>query len=587
MDRRCGFGKRVMCGQEAGFLEEGMKAGVLGRKVNMGVCLYVLAFFLSAIPALFLSAPFVEDALGTMGAAAFLTGHDWGDFLVDKGFYYKYGQSLFYLPVFFCVHNPVVRYKALLLVNSALMAFVPVLAYRIGERHFALPSSDAAFIALISGCMPAALLYGKLTWAEPVLFLIPWGILYMLLELESVRNGAGATGRKRLLSALLAWGCAFAFMSHQRGIIVVLATVLFLIIWAVKRKKVLVSWPVFGANLVAALILDRVLDVWLKLYVYQGAELKHNTLSAFLHIEIYRKLFSPLGLKVVARTVLGWLFNSSVSGVGISLLGIVISFACVFGYKKMRETFSDKFRILCLVGGILYIGAFLLGMLFFFETLYDYWMGTTVDRCDHLVFGRYLESTLPVMLFAGLYVLERISFVGRAERKGESVDKVDDKHEDRNARDGAETVEQYNDRNAWVGKDDANVARFLLRTAGAVFVLMIFLSVFFAVEISLDMKGIDCYVHSLMSMNVCFDMTNVSLTQDIISNLGIAIIIYAIICCILFPLFVQFAKKGKIKVVYLLTGILFIYIYLRSFCDILYRVDVNALTDYAKYYLAH
>lgn len=540
----------------------------------MGVCLYALAFLLSAIPALFLSAPFVEDSLGTMGAAAFLTGHDWGDFLVEKGFYYKYGQSLFYLPVFLCVHDPVVRYKALLLVNSALMAFGPVLAYRIGERHLAMPSFDAACIALISGCMPAALLYGKLTWAEPSLFLVPWVVLYMLLELESVRNGAGATGRKRLLSALLAWSCAFAFMAHQRGIIVVLGTVLFLIIRAVKDKKPLVSPFVFGANLVVALILDRGLDAWQKLYVYHGAELKHNLLSAFLHIEIYQKLFSPLGLKVVLRTVLGWFFNSSFSGLGISLLGILISFACALGFKKVNVAFPDKFRTICLLGVILYVGALLLGVLFFFETLYDYWQGIAVERCDHLVFGRYLESTLPLMLFAGLYALARLSVSGGDGSRGDdgNPDEIGNCREIGN--------------NGGYGEcGDICVRKMLLRMSGCVWAVMILLSAFFIAAIAQAMKGIDCYVHSLMSMNICFDMTGVSVTKDVISNLGTAIIVFALVCCILFPLFVALSKRGKIRAVFIITGVLFLYIYLRSFCDILYRIDVRALTDFAQYYL--
>jgi hypothetical protein len=80
-------------------------------------------------------------------------------------------------------------------------------------------------------------------------------------------------------------------------------------------------------------------------------------------------------------------------------------------------------------------------------------------------------------------------------------------------------------------------------------------------------------------------MTSVSVTKDVISNLGTAIIAFALACCILFPLFVALAKRGKIRAVFIITGALFLYIYLRSFCDILYRIDVRALTDFAQYYL--
>ena len=112
-----------------------MSRGRDSNKDNTVFLIYLAAFLLSAIPAMFLSAPFVEDSLGTMGAAAYLTGHDWGDFLVEKGFYYKYGQTLFYLPVFLLFHEPMMRYKALLVVNSVITAFIPVIIYRISTRH--------------------------------------------------------------------------------------------------------------------------------------------------------------------------------------------------------------------------------------------------------------------------------------------------------------------------------------------------------------------------------------------------------------------------------------------------------------------
>ena len=150
-----------------------MSRGRDSNKDNTVFLIYLAAFLLSAIPAMFLSAPFVEDSLGTMGAAAYLTGHDWGDFLVEKGFYYKYGQTLFYLPVFLLFHEPVMRYKALLAVNSVITAFIPVIIYKISTRHLEMDKGDAVAVSFLAGCMPSALLYAKLTWAEPYHWL-PW-----------------------------------------------------------------------------------------------------------------------------------------------------------------------------------------------------------------------------------------------------------------------------------------------------------------------------------------------------------------------------------------------------------------------------
>lgn len=540
--------------------------------------IYLFSFIMSAVPALFLSSPQVEDALGTMGAAAFLTGRDWGDFLVEKGFYYKYGMTLFYLPVYMCIHDPVLRYKALLITNSFLMAFIPVLIYKNGRRHLSFSDMDAACMALISGCMPSALLYGKLTWAEPVLFLIPWMIIHISLELSDVSQGACADSRcvsnsllvgkhlfsrQNVLSAVLAWTCVYAFMCHQRGIVIVIATVIFLIVYKMRNGRHLVRKFVFVINLIAALCIDRVLDSWLKLYVFKGAELKHNLLSSFLHIEKYRKMLSLHGLYTLFISLLGWLYNSAVSGLGITLLGIVLCLCCGLGISNSRRRYKGKLKMIMLLGSLLFAGAFALGILFFFETAYDYWNLTAVDRCDHLVFGRYLESTLPVMMYIGLCAMNS---------GGDVAVRVD----------GFE----QGDRNKL--EYGIKKGRRLSFSIGyMVFLLMAMLTAIFTTNIAPAMRGVDCYVHSLMSMNICFDMKDVKLTQDIIPNLSMALIIFGVVSCICYVILLRLFRSGRKKAAFTVIGIIYLYIYLRSFFDILYRVDAYSLTDYAVYYLGH
>ena len=522
--------------------------------------LYIIAFALSAIPAFFLSAPQVEDALGTMGAAAYLTGHDWGDILVEKGFFYKYGQTIYFLPIFLIIKNPAIRYKFLLMANSIVTAFIPVIIYKLSTKHLKMANEDAVFISLITGCMPGTLLYAKLTWAEPVLFLIPWLIILIVMELEGIvaalQNVSSSESdepkgrllnKQRLLSALLAWVSVYAFMCHQRGIVIVLGTILFLIIFRISRRVQLIHPVLFIINLALAMILDRVFNALLKLYVYRGELLKYNLLSSFFDLEIYRKMFSAKGFPVLLKSIMGWLFNSAASGIGITLLGLVVCAMCGFGLKK-KGLFSPKLQTISLLGSIFYFGSFLLGLLFFFETAYGYWYGTAVERSDHLVFGRYLESTLPIMLFIGFYALIRIS------QDTEIIDSADRKN------------------------------KLLTPLSASLFAA---LTIFFALVIAPVMSGVDSYVHSIMSMNICFDMTGVKLTRDVISNLPSALIIFGIISWLLYLFIILVFNKNRRRLAYLTICGLYLYIYFRSIADILYRVDSYSLTDYAQYYLTH
>lgn len=534
----------------------------------MELLLYLITFLISSIPALFLSAPPVEDALSTMGSAAFIAGFDWRVFLAEDGYFYKYGQAIWYIPVYFLIKNPVVRYKLLLVVNGALDAFIPVIVYRISKKlsdkgGLKLSETGSFMIALVTGMMPSILLYDKYTWAEPVLMLMPWVIMYLFLAMTECDNSAE---KVRLYSVLLAWAAAYAFMSHQRGIVIVIATTMTVIIYRLVTGKRLLSPASYGINLVLALGIDRALNYLVRQVVYLGVKPKYNTLASFLKPEIYRKLFSLKGQQTVFRTFMGWMFNTSVSGLCITLLGLICMLVMVVRSFCKKNAVDDAIFIFSLQGLLSFLGAMALGMLFFFETLYGYWEGIDIGRCDHLVFGRYIESSLPILMFAGMNVVAYMM-------------------------NGGKGFMLYNGSLALI----------------TTLILSIVLVIYYSLYIAPAMDGIDSYVHSVMSMNVAFNMTGVTMTRDVISNLpnaltiagGVAVVVYGGIFCLSHinrKLHLdghatndEDLNKGRhnnflIFICFMILGI-FLYIYLRSFIDIIYRVDTNALTKYAQYYL--
>ncbi|SFB83943.1 hypothetical protein [Butyrivibrio sp. YAB3001] len=536
----------------------------------MGLIIYLINFIISAVPALFLSAPPVEDALGTMSTAAFLAGVDFREFMATEGFFYKYGQTCFYLPVFVLFKNPVIRYRAMLIMGSALTSFVPVLIYRIctkyrfgfnetkefSKRHnWSLFGKQielnvswiAVMISLVSGMMPSVLLYSKYTWAEPVLFLIPWIVIALILKLSCASDEEITRAERIIYSILLACAPVYAFMCHQRGIVMVIATVISVVAISVRMRKCIVSVPVFAISLGGFIFLDRIIDSWEKNVVYLGVKPKYNTLAMFLDIEIYKKIFSASGLKVIAKTIVGWLFNASTSGFGITLLGLVVIIYLVAKFLFGKKSKLQAQDIISVTGFLFFAGAFALGILFFFETLYGYWDGTMVERCDHLVFGRYLESSYSILMFVGISAV----FSGMSK------------------------------------ENDKRISGFLFATG----ICHLCLLVCFVCFISPAMDGVDSYVHSLYSMNIAFDMTGVEVTQDTIGNLPFALMISGGLTLIILLLFLFIGSRHgdiKKKEIYLAATLvlgLFLYIYVRSFTDVIYRVDKCELTQFSKVYL--
>lgn len=504
----------------------------LNSKQNktLQIILYFISFAISVVPALFYTAPAFEDGLGTMATAAFLTGHNWSSFLAEDGYYYKYGQALWYIIPFLIIDNAVVRYKVMLAVNSMLTAFIPVLSFHISIKYMLVDKSGAFGISLLTGILPSVLLYNKYTWAETNLFLIPWLILLLMSELY---DAVQCSVRKKVLySAGIAALSVYAFMSHQRGIIILIASTI-VILWIARCKKGNVSICAYAAVLTAGLAADRLISVWQKANVYAGAVLKHNTLADFLKPEIYQKLFTIRGMKAMLYPFIGWLYNCTCSTFGIAFIGLC--FMLIAAVKCIRYKKIENVDNIAAVQGLLcFLGAFALGLLFFFQSSYGYLDGTQVERCDHLLFGRYLESSLPVLFYFGLiklYTIEKSSKIFNLS-----------------------------------------------------LVLDMVMFLFAAVKLFPLMDGVDCYVHSLMSMNLFMDTSSVTKTQDIISNYTAALFLFGVLSAAASQLFRIIFQKRR-QSAYLLLACLFLSIYIWNCVTVTGRVDEACATKYALYYL--
>ena len=115
--------------------------------------------------------------------------------------------------------------------------------------------------------------------------------------------------------------------------------------------------------------------------------------------------------------------------------------------------------------------------------------------------------------------------------------------------------------------------------------IYVFFTVFFSLKIAPAMLGVDSYVHSLMSMNYCFDTGNIITTQDVITNLPHALIVACVISFIIFITVLILSHSGNYRLCAIVMLSCFLYIYTASFINIIYRVNSYSVTKYAIYYL--
>lgn len=526
------------------------------KKASSTALLYIATFTLSIIPAFFYTAPAFEDGLGTMAAAAYLAGYDWSNFLAADGYYYKYGQSLWYLLPFFLIPHAVLRYRVMLIINSVLTSFIPVIAWRIAEGKLHIERRTAFLIAFLTGIYPSILLYSKYTWAETNLMVLPWVCLLLLLKIYGIEE------RHRIRDSIfLAVTVVYAYMSHQRGMVLILAVTLTLVClqFTLQRMSCMrcvshntscgshsaipydekkgIFWPAYLLTLGAGLLVDFILSGWQKTYVYAGAVMEHNTLRDFLQPELYRKLLSAEGLRVVLDTAVGWLFHSGASTFGCAFLGLLFMIGVVWRWLRGQERQEYGYLVVSLLGLFCYFGALALGLLFFFQDLYGYFDGSRVERCDHLLFGRYLESSVPILLFLGLTVL-------------------------------------------WGGKKGAG---WRLRWMALSLDVCVTLATAFRLLPLMD--HVSCYVHSLMALNLFMDTSDITGTLDVIPNYAEALAAFGVLSLLIFIfLLCARGKKGR-RCSAVVLCILFLWIYMYNSVTVTGRVDGCGESRYAEVYL--
>ncbi len=421
----------------------------------------------------------------------------------------------------------------MLVINSVLTAFIPVIAYRIAADYKLAERRDAFAISLLTGMLPATLLYNKYTWAEANLFIIPWLIVFLQTKLY-MEGGTFSYRKKMIYSAGIALLSVYAFMSHQRGLIILIAATV-MVFWIRHCKKDSILLWMYLLVLVSGLVLDRVISVWQKANVYAGAVLRHNTLADFLKPEIYQKMFSAKGVEALFLPFVGWLYNCACSTFGIALVGLCFMSARCWKWIRKKGSRS-ALDVIAGEGILCFLGAFALGLLFFFQSSYGYFEGTDVQRCDHLFFGRYLESSIPILFYFGL-----------------------------------------------IGLCNVQDTR---RVMNLTFMLQSGMFIFTTLRLLPRMNNVNCYVHSLMSMNLFMDTTNITKTLDIVSNYVPALFLFGVVSIIISLLFRLFYSKNR-RAAYTIIGCLFLWIYIWNSITVTGRIDSACATKYAQYYLSH
>ena len=332
------------------------------------------------------------DEFGYWASAANAVGYDWSE-TASMGSYYSYGYSLILIPILKLFSGGVRAYRAAIAVNMLLMCAGVLLLWKISLKVFPqMEKTKREFACGVGVLYPAWIFYMQTTMSEALLNFLFITIAYLFLcFIEKPRTAT---------AIFLAVALIYLYSVHMRTVAVVIAGMIACILWGFtesgKKKQVFL----LGIVLAAAGFLSLQLKERTIFEVYTYAE--QNSLAVNDYASQWEKLADLLTLQGSTRlieSIIGKLFYLGVSSFGIFYWGIgwcaCKSVFLISAFKKRQRVLPEHwlafFLLLAAVGEVL------------ISSIYMYRAGSI----DCLVYGRYTELLVPIMLLLGIVAMDK------------------------------------------------------------------------------------------------------------------------------------------------------------------------------------
>lgn len=352
----------------------------MGRAADIAlIAVGVVAGYL-AVNWHFIGPTATTDEIGYLANAAFLSGQS-----VDGASSYHFGYSLVLVPAFWLFDTNAATWKAVLVTNALLFAAAFSILYAI-LRQFSGSRPACVTATLITAAYPSYVVIAGYPYASAAAIPVFLGACAMLLWAE-----------RRALVAMPIFGflVGLYFWIHPTGIAVACAAAIVLVAMVLANVRLL--WPAVSA---AALIafMDGIYA-----FVLEPALLDAMTPAGFsprLHYPEGASVLARLGsVEAVAGVTMrvlgqfGYLLIASVGVIGLGLFALQSK-----GATRWRsvETWRDPRAHLLIFALASLAGIVSITALFFAD-------GES-KGVQHLIYGRYQEAVLPVLLALAVLV---------------------------------------------------------------------------------------------------------------------------------------------------------------------------------------
>ena len=315
------------------------------------------------------------DEFGYWANAAQWLGYDWSGTAALQS-YYSFGYSMVLLPLLAMIKNPLLLYKTAVMLNVIFVYLHAVILFQ-AACEFSKDIKPQWFCALMAACYPSLLFYMQFTMTESLLNLLFMLSIWLLLKFEK-------TGKVHYCIFMVCV-LGYMFFVHMRTIGILTAGVLIGIISLIRLKKNIVYKLAYLAGififLAALILMGNMVKELLQSNLYVSADKNILGINDFSgQLVKVRYLLTADGIKKLAVSSIGKLFYLGLATCGTFYFGV---------WGLLKRTWSGNvYRYIALSAAFT----------FFISALY------TMDggRADTLLYGRYNEIIIPIIVYLGL-----------------------------------------------------------------------------------------------------------------------------------------------------------------------------------------
>lgn len=373
------------------------RAGTKGIKFLLYLVFFALHFFISMSAHL----PSIDPNEFTASALAnMFLGGDWTAAMSRSDYYYGFLQSLLYIPAMLITKDPFVQYRIMIIINGAVMSFIPVIVFTLCFKLGVKKPWQAVFAAVCTGGWMTCLVHSKFIWNETAAVFIPFVMLYLLIKSDT----ADKKITKRFLSVILAFVCGLAYCAHQRLIAAVLAVAAAAVLSRVLLKRRTLNLPVFFASL-AVFMTAAVLGNYLVQNILWGvndpAQLQNTAENILARLP---EMLKDGGVSRLFTALLSQSFYFVCASWGLGALGISLLVVIIIRLVKGKR---DKSQII--FGGVrtvfLFFTALTTLLMLFVGAFYRFGTESFETSQSTLIFGRYLDGVIPfTVMFVFVFI---------------------------------------------------------------------------------------------------------------------------------------------------------------------------------------